>query len=273
MVKSKVGIINVGHSPRNEYLAIHHNWFNSQGADVEIIERGALDGLSYEELHEQEGPPYDPEKPLYSPDTRTGAFVHRKGVYDGILGEGWCEVWPPRKDSIIRIQKCIDSLEQAGAELIILCCSLEYPENAFKSKVPFITPWKIQFAYAQTLADTMHKPDIGVLIKAGHTYERNVEMWTRRRWTRDVNIHFGMKSYDLKSITGFPPKLDLLIVWGYHSYDLRGGTLGDEECFAIKLSKQYHCPVVTSMSAALMFARGLLRPPIDERLFYTPMDK
>ncbi|MBA7553360.1 hypothetical protein ES705_45951 [subsurface metagenome] len=274
MAKNKVGIINVGQGPRKDYVSIHRNWFNYLGADVEIIERAALDGLSCEELYETEGPPYDPEKPLYSPDTRCGAWIHRQGSYNKVLGKDWWEVWTPRKDNIPRIQKCIDSLEQAGAELIIMCCCLEYPENAFKSKVPFILPWKVTFDYVKALADTMHKPEIGVLIGREQNWERDVEMWTRRRWTRDVNFHFEMRNKNGKkyNTAKLPPKLDLLIIWGHQSFDLKGGVVGDE-CLALQLGEQFNCPVISSMSAALLFARGLLRPPINELSFYTPMDK
>ncbi len=99
MMKRKLGIINVGQSPRIDFRSFIRNWFKAQGVDAEIIERASLDGLTYEQIHEMEGPAYDPSKPLYSPDTRCGAFVHREGVDNYWLGKGWWEVWTPRKDN------------------------------------------------------------------------------------------------------------------------------------------------------------------------------
>jgi hypothetical protein len=274
MAKRKIGFINVGQGPRADFLSVHRNWLDANGLkDVEILQFASLDGLSYEEIHEVEGPAFDPDKPLYSPDTRCGAFVHREGVDDLHLGEGWWEVWTPRRFNEKRIQRSIDKLEEAGAEVIILCCCLEYPVNAFKSKVPFVMPYKATFAYVEALADTMDKPEVGIVIGRGQNWQRDIDMWTRNRWSRDVNLHFGVGHVDgegVKALSKDRKKYDLLVVWGYHTFDLRGGKVGDT-CLEIELAKQFDCPVVSSMSAALLFARGLLRPPMDERSYYKPL--
>ena len=68
-----------------------------------------------------------------------------------------------------------------------------------------------------------------------------------------------------------PEKLDLVVVWGYHTFDYRDGKIGDEECLELKYEKEFNCPVISSASSAFLFARGLMRPVIDEKSYYAPV--
>jgi protein AroM len=278
MAKRKLGLINVGQGPRIDNRSFVRNWFKAQGVDVEILEHACFEGMTWEEIHALEGPDYDPSKPMYSPDTRCGAFVHREGVYDFHLGEGWYEVWTPRKENMVRIQRCIDQLEAEGAEVILLCCCLRYPTHAFKSHVPVVFPYKCTFNYVKALADTMDNPQVGIVIGRGQNVERDMDMWKNNDWARNVDFHFAVGHCDgngekqlREAVKNSNKKLDLIVIWGYHTFDLRGGEVGPDECLELRYEKEFDCPVISSASAAFLFARGLMRPAIDEKKYYTPI--
>jgi len=266
----KLGLINVGQGPRIDNRSFVRNYFKAQGVDVEILEHCSYEDMEWEEIHALEGPDYDPTKPLYSPDTRCGAFVHRPDGDDFYLGKGWYEVWTPRKENEPRIQRCIDQLEAEGAQLIMLCCCLRYPTHAFHSNVPVVFPWKTAFNYVQALADTMDHPRVGVVIGRGQNWERDIEMWTNYDGFRNVEFSFGVGHCTGGEKT-LPDDLDLVVVWGYHTFDYRGGEISDEECLEVKYMKEFNCPVISSASSAFLFMRGLMMPVIDEKSYYAPV--
>jgi len=49
-MSKKIGIITTGQSPRKEYTSMHRMALKKMGLDVEVIEAGALDGLTFEEV-------------------------------------------------------------------------------------------------------------------------------------------------------------------------------------------------------------------------------
>lgn len=266
----KLGLINVGQGPRIDNRSFVRNYFKAQGVDVEILEHASYEDLTYEQIAALEGPDFDPNVPLYSPDTRCGAFVHCEGEHDFYLGDGWHEVWTPRLENEPRIQRCIDQLEAEGAQLILLCCCLRYPLHRFHSTVPVVFPWKTAFNYVQALADTMERPKVGVVIGRGQNWQRDIEMWTNYDGFRNVEFHFGV-GHCTGGEEALPEKLDLVVVWGYHTFDYRDGKIGDEECLELKYEKEFNCPVISSASSAFLFARGLMRPVIDEKSYYAPV--
>lgn len=271
-MKHKIGLLNVGHAPRVDNKSLVANFFRSTGVDCEIIERATFEGETFEEIHKLEGPDYDPNAYMYSPDTRCGAFVHREGINDIVLGEGWYEVWTPRKENIPRIQRNIDYLEAQGAEIIIMCCCLRYPVNCFKSRVPLILPWTCTFNYVKNLVQYMDRPQVGIVIGRGQNVERDIDMWTDNEWSKNVDFHWGIGHLDgngEKALMG--KKLDLVVVWGWHTFDLEYGKVSDKECMEIRWAKQFNCPVISSASATLLFARGYVRPPLDEKSYYLPL--
>lgn len=177
---------------------------------------------------------------------------------------------PPRLENEPRIQRCIDQLEAEGAQLILLCCCLRYPLHRFHSTVPVVFPWKTAFNYVQALADTMERPKVGVVIGRGQNWQRDIEMWTNYDGFRNVEFHFGV-GHCTGGEEALPEKLDLVVVWGYHTFDYRDGKIGDEECLELKYEKEFNCPVISSASSAFLFARGLMRPVIDEKSYYAPV--
>lgn len=118
MILRKIGMITIGQSPRIDVVPEMREVL---GTDVEILEAGALDGLSLEEV-----------KRFY-PKGRDYILCTR--MSDGT------EVVVAKRFIIPRVQKCIDLLTQRGAEIIVFICTGHFPP--FSSKRLFVEAQKI----------------------------------------------------------------------------------------------------------------------------------
>jgi len=101
----KIGAVTIGQSPRNDIIPEIREVLDSE---VEIVEKGALDGLSLNDINS-----YYSEPTNYTLVTR---------MNDGT------EVKIPEKFIVPRIKNCISELEEKGVEIIILLCTGEFPE-------------------------------------------------------------------------------------------------------------------------------------------------
>jgi protein AroM len=118
MILKKAGMITIGQSPR---IDIVPEMREVMGPEIEIMEAGALDGLSLEEV-----------KRFY-PKGRDYILCTR--MSDGT------EVVVAKRFIIPRVQKCIDLLTQRGAEIIVFICTGHFPP--FSSKRLFVEAQKI----------------------------------------------------------------------------------------------------------------------------------
>ena len=112
----KIGAITVGQSPRVDLIPEIQPIL---GDSVEIIQAGALDGLSKEEIAK------------FVPRPGENVLVSR--LTDGTsatFGESYI---------LPRLQLCIDDLEQQGVSLILVLCTGEFPAE-FHSNVPLVFP-------------------------------------------------------------------------------------------------------------------------------------
>ena len=117
-MKKKIGAITIGQSPRADVTV---DIIPILGDGVELIEAGALDGLTKEEIAK------------FVPDE--GDYVLVTRLRDG------SSVTFAEKYIIPRLQQCVRDLEAKGAELIIFLCTGEFP--GFESNIPLIFPNKI----------------------------------------------------------------------------------------------------------------------------------
>lgn len=115
----KVGAITVGQSPRTDVTGDIMPIF---GGNVELIERGALDGLSYQQIEEL--------------TPAEGDYILVSRMKDGT------QVTFAERLVLPMIQRCIDELEAEGVRLILFLCTGEFPEQ-FHSNVPLIFPCHI----------------------------------------------------------------------------------------------------------------------------------
>ena len=118
MILKKVGMITIGQSPR---IDIVPEMREVMGPEIEIMEAGALDGLTLEEVKR-----FYPRRRDYILCTR---------MSDGT------EVVVAKRFIIPRVQKCIDLLTQRGAEIIVFICTGHFPP--FSSKRLFVEAQKI----------------------------------------------------------------------------------------------------------------------------------
>lgn len=115
MATTRVGLITIGQSPRDDVVP---DMLAQINADVETVERGALDGLTLEQVRE------------LAPQGDEPWFVSR--MRDGT------EVMLARRELIPRMQACVDELTELGVDLIVPLCSADW--SVLDSRVPFINP-------------------------------------------------------------------------------------------------------------------------------------
>ena len=110
-----IGLITIGQSPRTDVTPDLEPIF---GPDVKLLQAGALDGLTAQEI---------------------AAFAPEEGDYVLIskLRDGTSAVFA-EKHILPRLQQCIRELEDQGAELIMFLCTGSFP--AFESQVPLVFP-------------------------------------------------------------------------------------------------------------------------------------
>lgn len=125
----KLGTITIGQSPRNDVIQEMEPYL---GKDVGIIQAGALDGLTYEEILE-----FEPKE---------GDYVLVSKLKDGR------SVKFAERYIIPRLQACIDKVEAEGADVILFICTGAFPD-VFKSTKVLLYPQKILHGVTPNLAD------------------------------------------------------------------------------------------------------------------------
>ncbi len=118
MILRKIGMITIGQSPRIDIIP---EMKEILGPNVEILEAGALDGMTLEEVEK-----FQPKANDYVLCTR---------MSDGT------EVVVAKRFIVPRAQACIDLLSQRGAEVIVFICTGLFPR--FASRKLFIEAQKI----------------------------------------------------------------------------------------------------------------------------------
>lgn len=154
MAKSKkLGIATIGQSPRADVVP---EMKKLAGIKAEILECGALDGLSLPEIRELA--PAEGEFPLET------------ALKDGTA------IKLSRDKLVPRMQKCIDSLVERGADVILILCLGEWPQ--FESDKLIVRALDPFCAFTLGLVDNGDK--IGVVVPA----EGQVEYF-RGKWSKE----------------------------------------------------------------------------------------
>ncbi|MEM1610795.1 MAG: AroM family protein [Sulfolobales archaeon] len=115
----RIGLVTIGQSPRKD---ITDDLIKILPPEVELVEAGALDDLTLEEIKRKLSP--DPGDVVYVTRLRDGTEV--KVSKEKIL-------------DLMRVK--IDLLDSKGVDIIAILCSGEFPE--FKASVPILYPDKI----------------------------------------------------------------------------------------------------------------------------------
>lgn len=146
----KIGALTIGQSPRNDIVPEIREIL---GHEVEIVERGALDGLSLKEVNDfHPGPP----SPILITRMKDGT-----------------EVKITKKHIITRLKNCILELEAKGVEISILLCTEDFPN--IESRRILLRPDKILRSMVKAILKKGER--LGVIIPSLDQIQT-----TKRKW-------------------------------------------------------------------------------------------
>lgn len=131
----KLGAITIGQSPRVDMVPEMKKYLG----DVEVLEMGALDGISRAEIEAM--------------TPREGDYVLVSKLNDG------SSVKFGKSHIIPLLQNCISTLEEKGVDLILFLCTGVFVDP-FESTVPIVYPDKILAGVIPTVTD---KQVLGVM--------------------------------------------------------------------------------------------------------------
>lgn len=157
----KLGLITVGQAPRDDVIVDLLPIF---GSEVELIQAGALDGLSLQEISS------------FAPQDGDYVLVSR-------LKDGSSAVFAERY-ILPRLQECIFKLEKAGVELILFLCTGNFP--AFESHVPIIFPCDVMNGLVPALTN---RSRIAVITPKQEQLEQCAEKW--KGYVQSVQVTYG----------------------------------------------------------------------------------
>jgi protein AroM len=149
MARRKVGAITIGQSPRTDVVP---EMLEVLGPSVEILEGGALDGLSTDAIA--------------SMAPREGQYVLVTRLRDG------SSVHVAKEQILPRMQEQIDRLVAAGAEAIALLCTGEFP--AFRSRRLLVEPQPVLQHFVAGVAGGRR---LGAVVPAREQVEQGTRRW------------------------------------------------------------------------------------------------
>lgn len=146
----RIGFLTIGQSPR---VDVTRDFVGALGGKVEIVERGALDGMSREDVEEKLRP--EPNHTIYTSRMRDGSQV--------IMSKE--KIIPMLQEKISELEKLVD--------MIVILCSGEFPE--FTCKKPIVYPEKLLKSYAEGVKV---EGRVGVLIPLPEQVSYAEEKWS-----------------------------------------------------------------------------------------------
>ena len=146
---TKVGLITVGQSPRSDVVP---DMAQILGGDVEILEAGALDGLSREQI-----------APL-APEGDDEILVTR--LRDG------SSVFVGKSHMIPRVEARIAALEDGGADLNVLLCTGAFPR--LRARRPLLEPQQLLLGLLRAMT---FPGRLGVLTPSERHVPQTTERW------------------------------------------------------------------------------------------------
>ena len=149
--KRILGTVTIGQSPRHDLIP---EMIPFLGDDVHVIEAGALDGMTLDEVRK------------LSPEP--GDYVLITRMRDGT------QVKIAEKHILPRMQEKINELEGKGAQIIALVCTGEFPE--FRSSKLLVRPEKVLFNTVSAVGKGMR---LGVFIPDKDQMEHAKLRWSR----------------------------------------------------------------------------------------------
>jgi protein AroM len=190
----KIGAVTIGQSPRDDIIPEIQDIL---GPGAEVIEAGALDGLSLEEV-----------KNFY-PDPTDFTLVTRM--------TGGTEVKVAEKYIVSRLNNCISGLEAKGAEILMLLCTGEFP--GIKAKGILLRPDRL---LRNIVKGILEKGRLGVIVPSPDQIPTVEKKWGRSHLdvvSEAVSPYTGTKKEIIETsmkVKNFNPDLILLDCIGFH---------------------------------------------------------
>ncbi len=151
MIQKRIGALTIGQSPRSDLIAPLASLLPP---DCEIVQAGALDGLTQDDLPSETSGPY----PLVT-RMKNGAAV--------MIDESFL---------ILRLQKALNSLEDSGVIATLLLCAGTFAE------LQGIRPLYKPFKTACDLLDTLNFRSIGLITPVEEQEKPIRERWETLGW-------------------------------------------------------------------------------------------
>ncbi|OAA92128.1 AroM family protein [Clostridium ljungdahlii] len=150
-MKKKIGTITIGQSPRVDVVPEIKSVL---GDNIEIVETGALDGLTRGEIE--------------SFKIEDNDYILVSRLQDGT------SVKFAERNILLRLQKCIEKLENSGVEIIVFICTGCFPP-VFKSNRLLIYPQTILHSVVPNLASSNK---IGVFTPLCNQIRQTYDKWS-----------------------------------------------------------------------------------------------
>lgn len=218
----KIGAITIGQSPRTDLVPEIKQLL---GPDVEVIEGGALDGLTLEQVKQLEPGP--------------GDYVLVTRMADGTA------VKIAERHILPRMQEQIDRVVALGADIVLLLCTGEFPE--FRCSRLLLRPQRIIWSCTAAVATGLK---LGVLVPDADQIGQALQRWS------GIGSQLRVEA---ASPYGKLQELDIaarkLADWGAQLVvmDCMGYTLA----MKAMVSKSVGCPVVLARSVVARVAAEL----------------
>ncbi len=220
----RLGLVTIGQTPRVDLIP---DVKRILGNDVEIIEKGALDGLTIEQVME------------FQPSEADEVLVTR--MADGR------EVRIAERHIFPRLQQRIMELENEGIRVILIACTGEFP--AVDSSSILIYPNKVLHHILASICENL---TLGVLVPDELQIESTIKRWSKV--TARVFVEAGSPYGDFEKVIKSAERLvanhhvDLLLM------DCMGYTISMKET----LVRYTHRPVILARSVVARIAAEII---------------
>ena len=146
----KIGAITIGQAPRVDVTCDIMDIF---GENVELLQRGGLDGLTVEQISK-----FTPEE---------GDYVLVSRLTDGT------SVTFAERYIVPRLKEAVEELEAEGVKLIMVFCTGEFPAEITSKRVPMVYPVELLHKIVPLLSS-----NIITMTPSALQIEQNEKKWS-----------------------------------------------------------------------------------------------
>jgi protein AroM len=228
----RVGALTIGQAPRDD---VTHELLAAAGPGIELLQAGALDGLSSSEIASLAPSPTDGDPVRACGKSGTGILVTR--LRDG------SEVKVDEGLILNLMQRRLLFLEDAGVSFILLLCSGDFPP--FVSQVPILKPDALLGHFVAALASEARggrKMKVSVVVPSAEQ-----EVSVKAKW-RKYNIETVITALSPYSSTDSEIEAAILAVAGQDPDLVVLDCIGFGGELKTRFSRHCHVPIILPRS-------------------------